>query len=334
MSFVDIVWANSYLIPYVTIIAIILGGILILHMHLVHKKIDILTVPKRLHQQFIGYSRIRRYVKGILYLVGIICLLLALLNPQWNQQKQLVKQEGRDLLIALDISRSMLAKDLQPNRLAFAKEKIKTLLEKLQAERVGLILFAGGAIVQCPLTTDTSAFNLFLNDVDEGTVASGTTSIAQAIQKAIDIYSKIPAKKTKLLVVFTDGEDFSRDLSSLKQRAKKEGVTIFTVGVGTKHGAPVPIINQYGKQEGHQKDADGSVVISRLDEEVLRSVAQEAGGIYLQSSQDDQDVDALLHAVRKFEKESFDAQSFQLTEAQYPYFVGISLICLALEWIL
>ena len=334
MNLFGVTWSHLSLIPYVSLLAVGVGALLIIRMHLVHRKIDRLAVAQWIDTLFIRYSRLRRYIKGLLFLVGMLFLFLALLHPQWGKKKESVAQEGRDLLIALDISRSMLAQDLKPNRLAFAKEKIQKLLQKLDTERVGLILFAGSAIIQCPLTTDRGAFNLFLNDVDASTIASGTTAIDQAIKKALEVFQGMPGKKTKLLAIFTDGEDYSTDLSALKKQAQKEGLTIFTLGVGTPQGAPVPIINQKGEQEGHEKDEQGNIVISRLNEGVLRSLAHDAGGTYMRITSDDADIDRILQKVRRFEKEQFEDRIFDRYEEQYPYFLGVSLLCLALEWVL
>ncbi len=334
MNAFGVTWADTSLFPYVVSLAVVVGAILILRMHRVHKKIDRLAAPKWMDTLFLGYSRIRRYIKGLLLLIGMLFLFLALLHPQWGKKEESVVQEGRDLLIALDISRSMLAKDLKPNRLAFAKEKIQKLLSKLDAERVGLILFAGSAIIQCPLTTDTGAFRLFLDDVDASTIASGTTAIDQAIKKALEVFGGMEGKKTKLLAILTDGEDYSTDLSALKKQAQKEGLTIFTIGVGTPQGAPVPIINQQGEQAGHEKDEQGKVVISQLNENVLRSLAQDAGGTYMRITSDESDINRILKSVRRFEKEEFEERKFDRYEEQYPYFLGVTLICLILEWIL
>src|SRR5260221_3298056 len=150
---------------------------------------------------------------------GILFLFIALLRPQWNESEEIVMQEGRDLYIALDISRSMLATDSLPTRLVWAKEKIKKLVKKLSCDRVGLILFSGTAFVQCPLTADYSAFFMYLDAVDAELISSGTTALGTAITQALTSFAAMPETKSKLLVIFTDGEDFSSDLMLVKQRA-------------------------------------------------------------------------------------------------------------------
>jgi Ca-activated chloride channel family protein len=252
----------------------------------------------------------------------------------WNKKEETVEQEGRDLFIALDISRSMLAPDCLPNRLMCAKSKIKKLLPMLSCERVGLILFSGSSIIQCPLTTDYGAFLMFLEAIDAETVSAGTTALDQAIAKAMDAFGLMKDKKNKLLVIFTDGEDFSSNLAGIKQDAIKKGLHIFTVGVGTQEGAPIPLYDAYGKQIGHQLDDRGNVVITHLNEGILRSVAQDSGSIYLTLTTDDSDLRSLVRAVTSFEKEKIEDKKISMLEDQYHYFLLISLFCLLLEWIL
>lgn len=279
-------------------------------------------------------SLVRQGIKLTLMLIGLLFIWLALLRPQWDQKETIVHQEGRDLLIALDISRSMLAQDCLPNRLECAKQKIKELVKRLSCERVGLILFSGSTFMQCPLTTDYSAFYMFLDQIDAETISSGTTALDQAIKKALNAFKSCGNRKTKLLVLFTDGEDFSSNLTNIKQEAMDYGMTIFTFGVGTAQGAPIPLFDEDGNQIGHQLDKKGGVVISRLNEGILTSLSHDSGGTYIKMSDDDTDIHDLLANVRRFEKDSLDDKKISLFEEQYPLFVAISFGCLALEWLL
>jgi len=281
-----------------------------------------------------NFSRVRNIFKIILVVLGLTSLFLGLLRPQWNKREEVVAQEGRDLFIAVDISRSMLAQDYTPNRLEFAKQKIRKLVNMLNSERVGLIIFSGSTVVQCPLTADCSAFFMFLDQLDVETISSGTTALDQPIKKVLEIFQNMKGKKTKLLVLFTDGEDFSSNLAGVRQQAAKEGVKIFTMGVGTPEGAPIPLINQKGEKEGHIKDKSGNVVISKLNEGILSVLAYETGGIYERLSQDDSDLKRLVKAVEKFEKEKFEDKKLPALEEQYNYFLLVSFVCFAIEWLL
>lgn len=288
-----------------------------------------------MHKEFLrNVSPKKQLLKCILIFVGCLFLCFALLRPQWDKSEETIIQEGRDLYIALDISRSMLATDCSPNRLHFAKEKIKSLVKKLSCERVGLILFSGSAFVQCPLTSDYGAFYLYLDAVDAELISSGTTALDQAIRQALNSFASTPDRKSKLLVLFTDGEDFSQNLNSIKQEAAESGLSIFTLGIGTPEGAPVPLFDAHGKLLGHQKDAHGGIVISRLNEVVLHSLSQDAGGKYIRAVDNDDDIATFIRSVRVFEKEQLAERKHSRYEDQYHYFVLVSFICFALEWLL
>ena len=279
-------------------------------------------------------SYIRYGVKTSLFFIGFIFLMLALLQPQWDKKEEKVEQEGRDLLIAVDISRSMLAQDEKPNRLEFTKQKIKKLLYNLSCERVGLLLFAGSTVLQCPLTTDYPAFFMFLDQLDVETFSPGTTTIDQAIRHAINIFDSMPTKKTKLLCLFTDGEDFSTNLTGIKEKAAEQGISIFAFGVGSEFGAPVPIIDQYGKQQGFEKDDSGNVIMSKLNEGILKNLSKQTGGKYIHATESDKDIQDLIRCVEGFDKDTFDDKTIGKLQEKYFYFVIVSLICFALEWLL
>jgi Ca-activated chloride channel homolog len=276
----------------------------------------------------------KQILKLILMSIGILFLFFALLRPQWNKAEETVTQEGRDLYIALDISRSMLAADASPNRLAWAKEKIKRLIKKLSCERVGLILFSGSAFVQCPLTSDYSAFYLYLDAVDAELISSGTTALGQAIVQALTSFAATPDRKTKLLVLFTDGEDFSHNLADIKKEAAQAGLSIFTIGIGTPEGAPVPTFDEHGVPTGHQKDARGAVVISRLNEGILDTLARDVGGHYRRATNNDEDINFLVRDVQAWDKEQIGERKWSRYEDQYHYFLLITFICFVLEWLL
>lgn len=286
------------------------------------------------HEFLKNISSQKQIVKMVLMTIGVLFLCIALLRPQWDKSEDTIMQEGRDLYIALDISRSMLATDCVPNRLTFAKEKIKRLVKKLSCERVGLILFSGSAFVQCPLTCDYGAFFLYLDAVDAELISSGTTALDQAIRQALNSFAAIPDRKSKLLALFTDGEDFSHNLHDIKQEAVDAHLSIFTLGVGTPEGAPVPIFDAHGKLIGHQKDKQENVVISRLNEDILHTLSQDAGGSYIRAVDGDDDIAMFIRLVNSFDKEMLAERKHSRYEDQYHYFLLISFICFVLEWLL
>lgn len=285
--------------------------------------------------RFLRHASMKKMiVKSLLWIVGYLFLTLTLLHPQWNKKEETVCQQGRDLFIALDISRSMLATDVEPNRLEQAKEKIKMLTKKLGSERVGLILFSGSAFVSCPLTSDYGAFYMFLNQVDATTISSGSTSLQAPIKVVLDHFKATSTRKNKLQVIFTDGEDFSTDLSQIKKQAHDEGLTIITVGIGTSEGAPIPLLDRQGNPAGHLRDKKGSIVISRLNQDVLESITQQVGGLHIQASKDHHDVDSIVKLITTFEKERIGDRTFSRYQEQYPYFLVVSFVCYLIEWLL
>ncbi len=293
---------------------------------LAHRKLRSIIFPH--------FSRTKQLLKTCCLSISLLLLFIALMQPQWGKKEQVVIQEGRDLLILLDVSRSMLAQDMRPNRLEFAKLKIRSLLDKLTVERLGLILFSGSAFVQCPLTGDRAAFLMFLENVDAEAISSGTTSIGSALNRAVDVFAHAPERKNKLILLITDGEDFSLNMNEAKQRAVQDQITLFALGVGTPQGAPIPILDSMGKQVGHETDAQGNIQLSALNETMLKNICQTLKGTYFKAHYQDDDLDSLVTLIKKFEKEQFTDKKLSLYEDHYPWFLGIAAALLALEWIL
>jgi len=329
----DIQWGSLHNMPY---LALAIGIIIFCFVRIIRltKAYERLARSRYARQFLVHASLFRAWIKALLYSGAVLAIFFAMLQPMIKKADEKVKQEGRDVFIALDISRSMLATDCTPSRLQCAKEKIKQLLSLLSCERVGLILFSGSSIIQCPLTTDYHAFNLFLDAVDVETISSGTTSLEQAVAQARSAYQSMPSKKNKLLLIVTDGEDFSSNLSAMKDAAIQDGIHIFTLGVGSVEGAPIPLFDVNGSVIGHQKDARGAVVISRLNEGILQNLATQTGSTYVRVTNDNSDARAIANTITTFEKEQFDETSVSRFEEQYPYFLLVSFFCLLLEWIL
>ena len=334
MNIPTIHWARPDIFWQALPILICVAAVLVYRTVRTQRIVHLLAGPRKVSKTLQNYSVIKSFLKLLLLSAGLLFLVIALMRPQWDESQETVAQEGRDVIIALDISRSMLAQDLAPDRLTFAKNKIKQLVQTLRTERVGLILFSGATFLQCPLTNDTSAFNMFLNTIDVDTIASGSTAVEQAISEAIVIFKKLPERKSKLLVVFTDGEDFSSNLAQVKQDAAAIGLHIVTVGVGTEQGAPIPLYDRKSEQVGHQLDTQGKVVISRMNEGILYRLAEDTGGVFVPISQDDSDIKKISTFVTSFEKERLEDRQVNQFKEQYHYPLLLSFMCLALEWLL
>ena len=293
---------------------------------LAHKKFYALLFP--------GFSPLKRLIAFLSGFIAIVSLCIALLRPCWGTHEYKVKEKTRDLLIALDISRSMLAQVIVPSRLEAAQLKIKELVQSLVVDRVGLILFAGSAVLQCPLTTDKRSFFAFLDTVDTTSIAAGSTSLDTPLKEALKLYAEVPLKKHKLLAIFTDGEDFSGSLSHMKDDIKKAGLKVFTVGVGTEQGAPIPQIDTQGNRIGYEMDAHKKIIMSCLNTGLLELIAVDSGGSYISYTHDSQDIKSIIKKIERYEKEDLDEKNNTQKIERYAYFAAIAFAAFLLEWIL
>ncbi|RLB95690.1 MAG: hypothetical protein DRH50_03415 [Deltaproteobacteria bacterium] len=223
----------------------------------------------------------KQRVKVILIISAVFLIVLSFLRPQWGFHWQEVKRKGLDIIIAVDTSKSMLASDVKPNRLERAKLAIKDFTRHLQGDRVGLIAFAGEAFLQCPLTVDYGGFLLSVDSLNVNTIPRGGTSISRAIREAIRSYEG-GLKKYKVLILITDGEDHEGNPEKAAEEAKKEGLKVFCIGIGTPEGELITIMDKKGNKS-FLKDSQGNVVKTRLDETTLQKIALTTGGSYIRS---------------------------------------------------
>jgi len=272
----------------------------------------------------------KKAVKFTIIVAVLILSILALMRPQWGFQWQEVKRRGLDILIAIDSSKSMLASDVKPNRLERSKLAVKDLIRKLKGDRIGLIAFSGTAFLQCPLTIDYDGFLLALNDLGVDTIPRGGTSISSAIKLAMDSYDG-GQKKYKILVVITDGEDHEGNVIHLAQEAKKQGVRIFCIGIGTSEGELIQLVDETGKRT-FLKDREGNIVKSRLNEEVLQRIAVTSGGTYVRSSGARFGLDLIYEEkLSKMEKKEIKAQMNKYYHERFQIPLAIALILLIIE---
>lgn len=281
-----------------------------------------------------NYSLLRVIIKSILLSLGGLLIAVALLRPVARTKEQILTQKGRDLYIALDISRSMLAQDCQPNRLECAKRKIRELVQLLDAERVALVLFSGSAFVHCPLTSDYGAFFTFLDAVDVEMIASGTTALDKAIIATLESMKSSQKRNHTLLALFTDGENFSPSFDQLKERVRAEHLILFTFGIGSVDGAPIPLYDDRGGLIGYQKDSKGKVVITRCNQQFLAQLAEATNGFAIHLTDDNRDIISFKNALQKFDKEIIEEKKVIDWEDYYHYPLMGALLCLGIEWLL
>jgi Ca-activated chloride channel family protein len=223
-------------------------------------------------------SKRKQKIKAIFVITALLFIIFSLVQPKWGYHWEDVERRGIDLVVAVDTSRSMLADDIKPNRLQAAKREINDLINVIDGDRVGLVAFAGTAFLQCPLTLDYGAFNLFLDDINTSLIPVGGTSFGEAIKKSMSAFSS-KLKKHKAIVLITDGEDHQGNAMEMAKAAKEQGIVVYTVGVGKKEGAYIKLKDGKGN-ETLLKDREGQVVKTRLDEVLLNKIALETGGAY------------------------------------------------------
>lgn len=271
----------------------------------------------------------RRSVKFGLFLIAIFFLIFSLLGPKWGFHWEEVSRRGVDIVIALDLSNSMLAEDVKPNRLEWAKRKIKDLSSMVEGDRLGLVAFAGTSFVECPLTLDYGAFDIFLDYLDTDLIPVQGTAIGDAIEKSIKIFDE-KERRSKALILITDGEDHESDPVKVAETAKAQGVKIFTIGIGREGGAPIP--EKDGS--GFKKDSGGNLILTKLDEKTLQKIALTTGGIYVRSVSGDLDLKEIYNkGIREeVEEKTIKSSKNKKWEERFQVFVFLAFLFLILEF--
>ncbi len=294
-----------------------------------------IALVQRLSKRVSG--RRRRY-KASLMVAAIAFLSLALAGPQVGTKLREVKREGIDLVIALDVSASMLAEDVAPNRLGRARNEIKRLLSDLKGDRVGLVIFSGDAFIQCPLTTDYSAVRLFLDVANPDLLPTPGTDFGAAMQMAIRAFHAPSASidpeatQSKALLIVSDGENHVAELEEILSSARDEGITVFTAGVGDIDGAPIPVYNSNGQRTGYKRDLEGQIVHSRLEEEGLKALSVD--GAYFQVARTSSSLSQLIPALEDLNRISFAEEKFEDYDLMYQWPLALALLLLCVDGLL
>jgi Ca-activated chloride channel family protein len=274
-------------------------------------------------------SKSKRFWKFTLFTIAFALLVIGIVNPQVGTKLEEVKRKGADLMICLDVSNSMKAEDLLPNRLEKAKQAISKLINKLEGDRLGIIVFGGEAYVQLPITTDYSAAKLFLESINTDMIPTQGTAIGTAIDLAIESFGKDEGKN-KAIVIITDGENHEDDAIKAAETAAERGITIHTIGMGSADGSPIPVYKNNIK-EGFRKDNEGNTVITKLNEQVLQEIAAAGNGIYVRASNSDAGLNSVLDEIGKLEKKQFESKMYSDYEDRFQWFVASALFLLLIE---
>nr|NQU94044.1 VWA domain-containing protein [Bacteroidota bacterium] len=251
-------------------------------------------------------SRTKSTLKFMLLLFAYLLLIIGLANPQIGSKLEKIERKGIDLVIAIDVSNSMLAQDIKPSRLIRAKQAISKLVDKLKNDRIGIVVFAGNAYTQLPITTDYSAAKLFLSTVSTDIVPTQGTAIAQAIQLATDSFDE--NDHNKAIVIITDGEDHEGDAVEASKKATELGIHVYTIGMGLPEGGPIPTYDRNGNQVGFKKDLKNNTVITKLDETMLQQIASAGNGKYVRANNSQSGLSIIFDEIDNMEKTEFESR--------------------------
>lgn len=275
-------------------------------------------------------SRFKGVLKMIVFALGLVFLIIGLVNPKIGTKLETVKREGVDIVFAVDVSKSMLAEDIAPNRLEKSKRLVSEIINQMASDRIGIIAYAGQAFPQLPITTDYGAAKMFLLNMNTNMLSSQGTAINSAIDLATTYYDD-EEQTNRVLFIISDGEDHSEGSTiDALEDAVDQGIKIYTIGVGKAKGAPIPI-KKNGVVQSLKKDQEGEVVISRLNEVVLTQIAQIGGGSYINGTNTQDAVDFIKEELAKMDKKEFEAKQFADYKDQFQWFLGIGVFLLFLD---
>lgn len=272
-------------------------------------------------------NRSGRRWQARLWFLALLCLILALARPRWGTEVDYVERQGIEIMVALDVSDSMLAQDVKPNRLARAKLEISELMDRLEGNEMGLVLFSGAAFVQFPLTADFATARTFVDAAAPGVISRPGTALGEAIDIALTGFNEERASQ-KVIILLTDGENHEGDALPAARRAADEGIIIYAIGFGSPQGEPIPDYDALGRLRGYKQDRQGQTVLSRLDERTLQQIADASGGRYFRASADGREVGFLADAIAELQTSSLESRFETRGVERFQWFVLAAVVAL------
>ncbi|MFT4781459.1 MAG: Ca-activated chloride channel family protein [Psychroserpens sp.] len=285
--------------------------------------------PKLLKRLSPNQSLFKSILKIVVLCLAVACFAMALVNPKIGTKLETVKRQGVDIVFAVDVSKSMLAEDVAPNRLEKSKQLVTQIINNLASDRVGIIAYAGKAFPQLPITTDYASAKMFLNNMNTDMLSSQGTAINEAIELAKTYYDN-EEQTNRVLIIISDGEDHSDVASSVAEEASDEGIRIFTIGVGDVKGGRIPI-KRNGVLLNYKKDNQGETVITKLNEETLKAIAEEANGAYINGNNTADVIKEVKDILNTMDKTEFEAKEFADFKDQFQWFLGFGVFFLFLD---
>ena len=283
--------------------------------------------PALVEQLMPSRSRSKGWVRIVLFSLAFAFFVIGLARPRTGARLAERKTRGAEIIVALDVSNSMLAKDYSPNRLERAKLSIARLTDKLQDDRIGLVIFAGTSFVQLPVTTDYVSAKMFLNSIDTESIPVQGTAIGDAILLSIKSFSA-QSEKSRVIIVISDGENHEDDAVGAAKQAAEMGIKVYTIGVGSAEGQPIPMNGEL------MKDRDGNIVVTKLNEQMLRDIARAGGGAYIHAGGEEFGLNPIIQDIRRMEDEEFGSVVFEEYDEQYMHFFGAALLLFVIEMLI
>ncbi|MDB9720291.1 VWA domain-containing protein [Winogradskyella sp.] len=274
-------------------------------------------------------SVFKSVLKVVVLCAAFACFSLALVNPKIGTKLETVRSQGVDIVFAVDVSKSMLAEDIKPNRLEKSQQLVREIINSLASDRIGIIAYAGTAFPQLPITTDYAAAKMFLGNMNTDMLSSQGTAIDEAIKLATTYYDD-EDQTNRVLIIISDGEDHGSDAVDIAEEASEKGIKILTVGVGDVKGGPIPI-KRNGVVLNYKKDKNGDTVITRLNETTLREIAEEANGIYINGSNTAEVVEAIKDVLNSMDKKEFESKQIADFKDQFQWFLGLGILLLFID---
>lgn len=323
-------FANSYIL-YALLLIPVLWAMFYLSRKARQKAIAGIGDKSLMQQLMPNASESRPVIKFILLMFILASIILGLARPQFGSRLQEVKRKGVEIMIALDVSNSMNAQDIQPNRLERAKQAIAKLVEKLNDDRVGLVVFAGDAYTQIPITTDYVSAKMFLNNISTGIVPVQGTAIGKAINQCVQSFP-VNSELQKAIIIITDGENHEDDAIEAAKLASEKGIMVFTLGMGLPEGAPIPVGSD--NSQNFKKDQTGQVVITKLNEVALQQIAVTGGGMYVRANNSQVGLNKLFDKINGMTKKEYDSKIYSDYDDQFQYFFIFAFFLLIIEFML
>jgi Ca-activated chloride channel family protein len=313
---------------YLLLVIPVFVGLNFLSSHYRKQKLSEFGNMDIIRQLMPGVSPRRGWIKFIIYMLAFTTMVIGVARPQFGSKLTEAKRKGIELMIALDVSNSMMAQDIQPDRLERAKQAISRLVDQLTTDRIGLVVFAGDAYVQLPITNDYTSAKMFLSSISPGIVPKQGTAIGAAINLAANSFS--PQEETsKVIIVISDGENHEDNPVEEAQRVSERGIIVHTIGIGSPQGAPIPVSPN---SRDFLRDKEDKVVVTRLDEETLSKIALSTGGKYVRASNSQIGLLPLFEEINRMERVELKEKVFSEYDDQFQYLFGLALILLAIDF--